>query len=165
MDGRLSCPKHRSRFHGLLNHYLKRGAPCLGKALTRSRDPGVPPLRLPRTPFGTAEFTDGGEPNGCPAGECLTIMAVPCYASREGGGFYEFSETRALARISHHGLGRAGLQPRRYRPITIVSESRAPHSLQPQAVGGAGRTRGGSRDFGGAEAPPFRQTPKSVSAW
>ena len=67
-----------------------------------------------------------------------------------------------LARISHHerilgrAPGRAGLQPRRYRAILIISESRAPRSLRRQAARGAGPTEGGGRGFGGAEAPPFR---------
>jgi hypothetical protein len=70
-----------------------------------------------------------------------------------------------LARICHHGSGRAGLQPRRYEAFLIIAVSRAPRSLRPQAARGTGPTEGGSRDFGGAEAPPFRQSPESVQTW
>ena len=66
-----------------------------------------------------------------------------------------------LARISHHDFGRAGLQPRRWRAFLIIPVSRAPRSLRLQAARGAGRTKGWSRDFGGAEAPPFRQSPRA----
>ena len=34
--------------------------------------------------------------------------------------------------------------------------------MQPQAARGAGRTEGESREFGGAEGPPFRQRPTLV---
>ena len=70
-----------------------------------------------------------------------------------------------LAWISHHGSGRAGLQPRRYKAFLIIPVSRAPRSLQPQAARGTGPTEGGSHDSGGAEAPPFRQPTKSVQTW
>ncbi|MGO8734168.1 MAG: hypothetical protein ACLQVM_15450, partial [Terriglobia bacterium] len=50
--------------------------------------------------------------------------------------------------------------PLRGRPD--YSKSCTPGSLQPQAARGAERTEGGSRDFGGAEAPPFRQTHPSL---
>jgi hypothetical protein len=43
--------------------------------------------------------------------------------------------------------------------------SRLPRSPQRPAASCAGRTEGGSRDFSGAEASPFRQSPKSVPAW
>ena len=64
-----------------------------------------------------------------------------------------------LARIFHHAVGRAGLQPRRYRAILIISESRAPRSLRPQAARGAGRTEGGRRGFGGAEQAAEKRLP------
>jgi hypothetical protein len=38
--------------------------------------------------------------------------------------------------------------------------SRASRPAQLAAASCAGRTEGGSRDFGGAKAPPFRQPPK-----
>jgi hypothetical protein len=46
--------------------------------------------------------------------------------------------------------------------VLIISKSRTPRSLQPQAARGAGQIEGGSRDFGGAEAPPFQHRPKVV---
>jgi hypothetical protein len=72
-----------------------------------------------------------------------------------------------VARISHHGSGRAGLQPRRYRAFLIIAVSRAPRSPRRPAAScaGHGTNRGGSRDSGGAEAPPFRQPTKSVETW
>ena len=62
-----------------------------------------------------------------------------------------------LARTSQHGSGRAGLQPRRYKAFLIIPVSRACGTAR-----GAGPTEGWSRDFGGAEAPPFRQPAKSI---
>jgi len=46
--------------------------------------------------------------------------------------------------------------------------SSVPCPAQSRACGtarGTGPTEGGSRDFGGAEAPPFRQSPESVQTW
>jgi hypothetical protein len=37
-----ATPIHDSRFHGLLNYDLKRGAPALREAITRSSGPGAP---------------------------------------------------------------------------------------------------------------------------
>jgi len=51
VEGRLSFLIHDSRFHGPLNHDLKRGIPSFGDAVARSSDPDAPPCRLPRTPF------------------------------------------------------------------------------------------------------------------
>ena len=65
-----------------------------------------------------------------------------------------------LVWASHHGIGGAGLQPRRYKTFQIIPVFRTPRSLRPQAARGAEPTEGGSRDFGGAEAPPFRQPPE-----
>ena len=42
-----------------------------------------------------------------------------------------------LARISHHGSGRAGLQPRRYKAFLIIPLSRAPRSPAPAGLRGA----------------------------
>jgi hypothetical protein len=42
-----------------------------------------------------------------------------------------------LARISHHGSGRAGLQPRRYKAFLIIPVSRAPRSPAPAGLRGA----------------------------
>jgi hypothetical protein len=42
-----------------------------------------------------------------------------------------------LARISHHGSGRAGLQPRRYKAFLIVPVSRAPRSPSADGLRGA----------------------------
>jgi hypothetical protein len=53
IEGRLSFRIHHSRFHGLLNHDPKHGAPSLGEAVRRSSDPGAPPRREARTPFRT----------------------------------------------------------------------------------------------------------------
>jgi hypothetical protein len=49
-DGRFSFLIHHSRFHGPLNHDLKRGETSFGEAVARSCDPNVP-HQLPRTPF------------------------------------------------------------------------------------------------------------------
>ncbi len=72
----------------------------------------------------------------------------------------EGSSNDELTLNFHHGIGRAGLQPRRYKAFLIIPVLRAPRSLRLQAARGAERTEGRSRDFGGAEAPPFRQPPK-----
>src|SRR5208337_3810836 len=66
----------------------------------------------------------------------------------------------APARISHHESGTAGLPPRRYKTLLIIPVSHGRRGDRQQAARGAGRTENGSRDFGGAEAPPFRQLPK-----
>jgi hypothetical protein len=42
-----------------------------------------------------------------------------------------------LARISHHGSGRAGLQPRRYKAFLIIPGSRAPRSPAVAGLRGA----------------------------
>jgi hypothetical protein len=52
---------------------------------------------------------------------------------------------------------KGGLQPRRYKAFVTIPVSRAPRTLRRQAARGTGPTGGGSGDFGGAEAPPFRQ--------
>jgi hypothetical protein len=50
-----------------------------------------------------------------------------------------------LARISHHGFGRAGLQPRRYKAFVIILVSRALQS--PRRLRGTRRTEGGEPRF------------------
>ena len=57
---------------------------------------------------------------------------------------------------SDHGLGRAGLPPRRCKALLMIAVFRAPRSLRLQAARGADLNERGRRDFGGAEAPPFR---------
>ena len=47
-----------------------------------------------------------------------------------------------------------------YSPVSRPAQSRRRGTAR-----GAGPTEGGSRDFGGAEAPPFRQPPKRVQTW
>jgi hypothetical protein len=84
---------------------------------------------------------------------CNDLRAV----LRNNPGEQSTSRKKALTRISHQGSGRAGLQPRRYKAFLIIPASRVPSSLQPQAARDTGPTESGSRDFGGAEAPPFRQ--------
>src|SRR5271157_1477293 len=42
-----------------------------------------------------------------------------------------------ITRISHHGSGRAGLQPRRYKALMIIPLSRAPRSPAPAGLRGA----------------------------
>jgi hypothetical protein len=42
-----------------------------------------------------------------------------------------------IARISHHGSGRAGLQPRRYKAFLIIPVSRAPRSPSADGLRGA----------------------------
>ncbi len=44
----------------------------------------------------------------------------------------------------------------------LLDYSRASRPAQLAAASCAGRTESGSRDFGGAEAPPFRQPPKAL---
>ena len=49
--------------------------------------------------FPRTRYLDGrthGGPNSCPGGDCLTLTGVPCCASREDAGFYNFAGTRAL---------------------------------------------------------------------
>ncbi|MGA9057408.1 MAG: hypothetical protein WB763_12960, partial [Terriglobia bacterium] len=70
------------------------------------------------------------------------------------------------ARISHHGSGRAGLQPRRYKAFLIIPVSRAPRS--PSADGQRGardQQRAGAAIPAGLKPPPFRQPTKSVQTW
>jgi hypothetical protein len=42
-----------------------------------------------------------------------------------------------LTRISRHGSGRAGLQPRRYKPFLIIPVPRAPRSPSADGLRGA----------------------------
>jgi len=60
-----------------------------------------------------------------------------------------------LIRISHQGHGRAGLQPRRHKPLRNNRVFRSPISLRPQADRGTGQTNQPGSYFGGAEAPPL----------
>ena len=60
-----------------------------------------------------------------------------------------------LAGISHHGCGRAGLQPRRYEAFLIISVSRAPRSPAGAGLRGAReQQRGGGVISAGLKPRP-----------
>jgi len=59
-----------------------------------------------------------------------------------------------LAHISHHGSGRAGLQPRRYKAFLIIPLPRAPRSPSADGLRGHGPKEGGDREFGGLKPRP-----------
>ena len=61
-----------------------------------------------------------------------------------------------LARISHHGSGRAGLQPRRHKAFLIIAVSRAPRSPAGAGLRGArDQQRGRAAISAGLKPRPF----------
>ena len=71
-----------------------------------------------------------------------------------------------LARISHHGSGRAGLQPRRYKAFLIVPLPRAPRSPAGAGLRGArGQRRAGTASSAGLKPRPSRAVVRNAGYW
>jgi hypothetical protein len=69
------------------------------------------------------------------------------------------NKTQTLGRTSHHGSGRAGLQPRRYKAFLIIPPCRAPRSPAPAGLRGArDQQRAGAAISAGLKPRPSGST-------
>jgi cbb3-type cytochrome oxidase cytochrome c subunit len=92
---------------------------------------------------------------------------MPDFLLRDGEALdlsaFLIAQSTPLIRISDDGFGRAGLQPRQYRPFLIIPVSRSLRSLRPQAAQGAGqKSESGDAVSAGLKPRPSASFPNEV---